>query len=580
MSPGLTPHVPSAGDRGLRGHHLGPWLVIALSALLVVTTAAGAWWHFSPVPFWDMWNGFLLNHQQHGLGGLALQHNEHRLVLARLLYALDVHVFGDLMVFLIVCNLLLIALTAWVLLGLLRARVGPGPWFAAVLVAWLFLWGQRENITWAFQSGFFFVTLLPLVVFDQARRSVEGGARHRVAAIGAAALACVAMINGLLALPLLLGYALLMRWSWRWLLALALITLACWVAYFQGYHTPGQHGSPLTALREHPLGLLVFIAMYVGSPWHFVAGEGARAPWAAATLGALLLGLLAAQALLLWRDWRRLPSPERALRLALLGMAAFVLVSAAATAVGRVAFGLNAALASRYVTPALLLWAVTAVLWAPALARLDQRCNGRLWVAGLLLMLVLLPQQRGAFTQATVAFERMRAALALTLGVSDQDAAAHVFASIEVPRQAAQPMIRAGRGVFGRPPLAGAAALIGRPLALPAGAGAGRCAAYIDRAVSVTGDPAYGRVEGWFIDPTHPGAPQRLALVDAQGVVRGVGVTGQWRPDVSNLHGWRHRYAGFALYVPLPWPQGELTLVDTYLGCVATPDRAAAGAMR
>ena len=164
-------------------------IAFSLSAVIVALAVAGAFQHHSPVPYWDMWNGYLqfyMNATDGMIESWWAQHNEHRIVLARLLFFVDIAWFGGLGYFLIATQLLMIAAAAALWVSILREQVvgahrvahrTPRVVFACATTAVLFLWMQHENLTWAFQSQFFLVQLLPLADNASTRASFVGYAR-------------------------------------------------------------------------------------------------------------------------------------------------------------------------------------------------------------------------------------------------------------------------------------------------------------------------------------------------------------------------------------------------------------------
>src|SRR5690554_6179984 len=149
-------------------------LITGMSLALAILGGARA---YTPVPFWDMWEGtlpFYLDVQSGDKGIWWAQHNEHRIVLSRLLFWVDISVFKGAGLFLTIMNYVLAALAVAVFLKIGRERwrsLDPTPqpsgawhgWLLGMLLCvWLFHWMQWENFTWAFQSQFFPAQLVPL----------------------------------------------------------------------------------------------------------------------------------------------------------------------------------------------------------------------------------------------------------------------------------------------------------------------------------------------------------------------------------------------------------------------------------
>jgi len=133
-----------------------------------------------------------------------------------------------------------------------------------------------------------------------------------------------------------------------------LVGAAMWVLYFYGYSAPGHHPSPLSSLLR-PLQTIGYFLAYLGGA---LMGDKNLMPLA------VLAG--AAGLWLLWpplRDALRDPGRFRTLA-PWLGVAAFSLLSAGATALGRSGFGPAHALESRYASFSTPLWMTIAALCA------------------------------------------------------------------------------------------------------------------------------------------------------------------------------------------------------------------------
>ena len=197
--------------------------VIAWAAFSLLTTGmvvVGGFRHFSAVPYWDMWGGtiqFYFNVMEGDSSVWWAQHNEHRPVLARLLFWIDFYFFDGLSIFLIITNYLLTAMAALVFWLFLRdmqpgqAVTGREIATGLLITAWLFLWCQSENFTWAFQSQFFMAQLLPLAALLWLARSMHNTRWSFTLACLLGVLSAGTMANGVLALPLMFCCALILR---------------------------------------------------------------------------------------------------------------------------------------------------------------------------------------------------------------------------------------------------------------------------------------------------------------------------------------------------------------------------------
>lgn len=534
------------------------WRVLALTfgALMFAAAVIGALRWYSPVPIGDAWDGMLGFRLAQLAGEPGLwwaQHNEHRIVLARALFWLDFELFGGRMAFLIVANFVLVAAAVLVFAAVARwlprpAGARPNPRNAAwiwgsLLAGWLFQWMQFENFTRGFQSQFFMATLLPLAALVALARSGGADGRPWFAAaclLGVASLGTMA--NGVLALPLMLAVALLTRQPRGRIAVLALLAAVGLAAYFTGYQSIADHGSLAQALREQPLALLRYALVYLGGPFQKLLGDGGPGTRIALVMGIVFVLATLPPAL---RAWHR--RDESALALALLGFIAYVAATALATAGGRLNFGIEQALSSRYSTPALMAWACLALLHADTLERHAAR---RPWRATVLLALpcaaVLQTQIAALRSNDAVNFEMDIAALALALDVRDADQVRIIYPAIDHALRLAEAARSRELSIFGRAPWQGLRRQLGQ--AAPALAG-GSCLGHVDAVDRFAGEARWVRVSGWIYDKTRGAVPRVAHFVAADGRSLGIALTGAPRSDVKNAIDSRASKAGFRGYL-------------------------------
>jgi hypothetical protein len=213
-------------------------------------------------------------------------------------------------------SVILPALTIWAgaCLGAGEGLLGTGRLFLMALVG--------LPASFSFANGlFYWPCLAPLI----ALRTAEGGNRRRAA-----------LATG------------------TWLCFGALV----WLTYFHGYVKPAHHPSILLAF-ETPHMLAGYFLTYLGGA---LAGDRTLQPLALLT-GCFVLIALGALMLCLWRT-RQKDGGERLRSIApWLCVAAFSLLTAAATAAARGGFGLGQAQESRYATFSSPLWMVLCAVW-------------------------------------------------------------------------------------------------------------------------------------------------------------------------------------------------------------------------
>ncbi|GAA6117984.1 hypothetical protein [Acidovorax sp. FG27] len=514
-----------------------PWAVAALllyAGWFVLATAVAAWRAYTPVPVWDMWHFVSFLHKvATGVGWPAWweQMNEHRLVVTRALFWLESHVFGGRFVFLIAVNYLLALTSLATLHAYLRARaVSLTPLQSVlswvVMGAWLLSWVQHENLEWAFQSQFFLAQLVPLMGFYCLYRSTQNG-RHRAWFAAACALGVMSigtMINGIMALPMMVLYALLLRMGWRRTSLLLALTAGCMALYLLDYKSPGGHGSLLATLQQRPLGMVQYMLQYLGSPFQRLFRLEEHM-WVGQVFGAVFIVLAARQAITALRSPR-----TRALELSLLIFIAYVSGIAFATAGGRLGFGLVTAISSRYTTPTMMAWTALAILYWPVISALRGKARV-LSVVLLVVLLALIMQTQMRATRSTdVPHLRMTAALALLLDVHDARRTGMLVWDESYAVRLALIAADHGIGVFAHPPLAGAQHALGRQEPLPPPA----CRATIDSVQPIPQDPRFLLVTGALLPDGHPVQasifnPIALHVLQPDGTVAGVGVSDRWR---------------------------------------------------
>jgi hypothetical protein len=225
--------------------------IFALAAFTFVVLAnVGGFRSYSPVPFWDMWNGYLDFYVKASAGDLSVwwaQHNEHRIFIARLFFWLDFTFFHGQVWFLFAVNYLLMGVVCLIFWNIWKERTtGNIPWIGFFLIAWLFSWIQEENLNWAFQSQFILAQLLPLAALYFLHRAATPGMfqnRDFYIAILFGALALGSMANGVLTLPLMTLYAAVVRMGLKRSLLLAILALVAISLYFYDYKAQVHHGS-------------------------------------------------------------------------------------------------------------------------------------------------------------------------------------------------------------------------------------------------------------------------------------------------------------------------------------------------
>lgn len=478
-------------------------LISALAGIAVAVVA------FEPIPYADSIDFFrrffeVGGWQGYGLRELYARHNEHRLVIPRLWFLLDLALFDATQASLIVVIVLSSIAHAGVLAWVFRCldHRGPLSWaFAVAAIGAALSPAQWENLVWSFQVQFVQVWLFGSLAFVAVAFGDERSSWIRTAAAITCGLASTySMANGILIWPLLVALAL-----WRgarggplWLLVIAAAAVIGVEA--ANYQAHAGHGDPLLTIRQ-PIAVVRYALRYLTS------GVAVLGTAAQEVLGAALVaawGAFAAYALL--RRERCAPAHG-----VLLALASFVVGAALLTALGRVTFGLGQANAARYATPSLLFITSILGLLLDRLARVEDRrvVPAALAAGGSLLLapglidgarhLQAVVDQRNARIDAIVSYAsagyRPGAMLALY--------------PVEVPfvRLVLDGLDRRGLGPFAdRSGVAPEQRMVGGDLEVPAMVCEGQLA-------SAAGEPArWLRLSGWFSAPIWSGPTWVVAL--------------------------------------------------------------------
>lgn len=546
-----------------------------ISAAIALIAVAGAILHYSPVPFWDMWDGtlnFVMDFNDGNHDTLWAQHNEHRFVLSRLLFLLDENVFNGTGAFLVVVNYVLVLAAAaifWrVLLLLNRNHISDSTIHIAALCtgALLFLWTQEENLTWAFQSQFFLAQLLPLAALLSLSLSGPSGTRG----LGWFGLACIlgflsvgTMANGLLALPLLTVLAIMLRLPiWR-VASLAILSVAAFWLYFIDYARPPAHGSIITSFLQSPFETILFTLVYLGSPGFRLFGGGMMGGAAAGLLGTVFVLLAGIASAFILRRGRNDP-----IRVALIVFIAYIGGTALATAGGRVEFGLAAAVASRYTTPTLMAWVALVCIYSPRLlnqfsAHNPER-NAILMLVNTVALGFLGFQLRALHPDEDLRQTRSTAALAIELGAEDSDYINTIYPMPSRALAIGQRAATRNAGIFGQYPYRDLSDTIGHPSEEE---GKQECRGHVDQIEALGDMSAFARVRGWQFNMETRRTPRIVQFVNEEKIVVGVALTGALRPDLAAAVDTKAEKAGYVGYVRVSALGKGVVMIGSSAGC-------------
>jgi hypothetical protein len=355
----VTAEVPAKRFR-IQPGAITRWVLLTLPALWLGYLMFN---YAVDVPYGDQWDGIAPLFVKMRAGTLGFSdffafHNEHRIFFPRLvIFSLAKLTHWNIraevgLIWSLAC---LCAVNVW--------RVARATGFGTVPSRlWLLLAAnvllltpmQWENLLWGFQIGFF----LPLVAMTalpwaacEVRRPLNFGLTLVLCVISTFSIAS-GLCSWLMCAPLLLFCGEKRRTrdeiiAWAIWIAVAVTSVA---VCFHGFKRPDHHPSPLGLLQD-PALLCQFFLAYLGNP--FCNGTALDNQVLAQVTGAILLGSLVAAAVYLWR-WRK----DRTLirqTLPWIALSSITLFNGGLTMVGRIGYGLDGALQSRYISFAVLL---------------------------------------------------------------------------------------------------------------------------------------------------------------------------------------------------------------------------------
>jgi hypothetical protein len=517
------------------------WLVALVYLFLDFIGAAN---NYSPVPFWDMWGGYLdffVKISDGDYWAWLGQHNEHRIVVSRMLFWIDIKALGGSGLFLIVMNYVF-AFLAFVIFFFctkeaLKNDASPiaKNLISATILILLFSWVQRENFNWAFQSQFFLAQLLPLLAFYLLHKSHQSSENSQslfflACLVGVASAGTMA--NGVVALPLMVLLSVVLRMSSRKIWLLVILTTSVITAYFYKYDVPTLGKK---AILENPLELAQYVICYLGNPVRHVSG-----------LVAQIIGLvfIANSIFFAFKFYKQRKSSS--LQLSLIAFIMYIGATAAITGGGRLGSGVEQAFSSRYSTPVLMAWSALLVIYAPIIS---EGLRKKFAPFAFLLMLVLtslLPKQRHVFDKNEGVFESKIAALALEIGVRDEVQLKRLYPEVDHLISFAKVPIERNLSIFGNPLIKDVRQLIGSVETVKF---ATKCIGNLEEITAIDGEENYVKIEGWVLDSDSESVPKIIHVVGENNKIIGYALVGKKRTDIKKSVNNQAKFSGFKGYL-------------------------------
>lgn len=507
---------------------------IILTAFQIFLAFFGAFRSYSFAPFHDMWDGYLEFYNRILRGDLTIwwaQHNEHRIVLSRALFWIDITYFSGNFIFLLICNYIFVALSLLLFWLCLNETLGKNKniytrnIIFCLIAIFTFSWAQQENFIRGFQTQFFLAQLIPLAAFyflhlaktheilALRARMTGGGNTFFFLACLCGILSIGTMANGILTLPLMLLLAIFLRMNiWR-LLTLAFLSLSLIALYFYHYNSIGDHGSVSDALLHHPIDLFFYILVYFGGPIYTITGKGS-------TVAAGIVGLffVASFALFLYNFYKS--KSRNSLQFALLIFILYLGGSALGTACGRLPFGIKSAASGRYATPVLMAWSVLIILYAKNIALDLEKKKSKFLTAILLIFIAFFGLQFKTLRQKDKKiFEQKVAMLAAELAIEDKEQISFIYPNASSALEIAATSKEKNISAFGNPLIKDVSKLIGTPEVVN---NENKFLGNIDKITVISGEHSFVAIEG-----NSQSSAKIIHIVDKNNIIVGYALSNQ-----------------------------------------------------
>ncbi|MFN9030641.1 MAG: hypothetical protein ACK54C_15245 [Betaproteobacteria bacterium] len=547
-------------------------IALILATAFLSSTAVGLVVSFSPVPFWDMWDGYLNFYVRVSDGDYTAwwdKHVDHRIIFSRVFFWIDLKFLNGTTKALVILNVILALAIAAALVWLSRniLESAEARWiFGLSAVAAMISWVQWQNLAWAFQSQMFAANLLPLLagVCLLTAASQGGSGRWFVGACLLGVASAYTMKNGMVALPLLSLLALALRLGWRSAIVLALLGLFVVGTYVlestSGMPEPAELG-PTAFFLANPEKVALFFVRLIGAPF---VGTAPSRESLAAVVGATFCLVLAVATICGVR--RRALTQSQLVCLMMIG---YCLITVVGISISRIEqWGAAYAFTSRYTTNTICLWLTASLYLYPFLSR-ALRFRVIAQAVFLALPIGLLPVQAAAVRQdPEIPRARLISALALELQIKDKEQIEQVFPWSDIALDLAKTPSSRNIGIFDHPALRDAAISIGEKVEHEGIS----CEGSIEDVMLVADDAEYFKIRGWAADPYSSEQSTAWVFLDESRRVVGFGIGGFRRQSPAGIIGRELLHAvGFVGYVRADLAGREVIVKGRDSNCELAP---------
>lgn len=484
-------------------------IFILLAAGFIILAILGAINSYSSILRGDSWGtiSFYKAVSQGKLAAFWEQHNEHRIVLTKILFWIDYTFFHGNLSFLIVINYIISAFSCVIFFLYCHEAEIKNSVLPFFIVCIFFSWAAFDNFTWEFQSQFFLAQTIPLYGFYFLYKSCDDPRSYNfILAVFLGVLNIGTMANGIFLLPLMTFYAWFARLDKSRVLLLALLSL-CGMAAFWYHYKPSYLANPVENLLHKPVDVLLYFLTYLGGPFKFFS-QASRRLFAMFGGGVFLV-------LFIFYALKNLRKPRNSLQLALLGFICYILLAAAITALGRTKGGVGQALTSRYMTPVFMGWGALLLLVNISIGKIKYKLTFLYNIVLLMYAFTIIPTQLAALQVPERAVRREVAGLSLSLGLNDEELVRVLTPQVGLVNQRRDDAKQLGFAdcVTGRFNFLAQAAYHGESILMD---GARQTQGALGAPQRIPGEEAWLRVSGWI--DTDGGPPRSQSISSTKKV--------------------------------------------------------------
>lgn len=516
------------------------YIYIFLGLFFLFSSSIGVFLNYSPVPFWDMWDGYLgfyINIIDGNYNHWLIQHNEHKILIPRILFYIDFLIFNGQGYFLLLLNLIFLIIFTILFFNIFKRFFFNNELkFLSILVCLIFFWGQKENLVWAFQSQFFLVYLFPfLSIYSLYEYAKTDQVQKLIYFLVFTFCAVFSMANGIVILPLILFFLCYLQINIKNKYLISIFIFSLLYLYLFNYTSPPGHGNFLFTLMDTPFEMLRFTARFLGSVMFHIFNNN-FGKIISEIYGFFLIFIIFMSFFSAFIYKRIDDDLFKILIIYLL----FIFISAFLISGGRVLFGLDNAFSSRYLTPSLFAQCAFLILLNiqyPAIQK-------KLFNFFILLIIFMLPTQINSFTNDVHKKTNYSlSALSLLLEVDDKNQQNIIYPNNIVLKKIAQRAKELNLSIFGSGDIYNLYKSLNQINSSDLKNSS--CHGYLEEKVII--DDEFSYYKGWIYDNKLSGK-YTMHAVDENNKNIGIGYYGLYRPDVKNAIKITNKFTGYKVY--------------------------------